>query len=316
MKKYKLKRNIIEFVRKLTTKNKFVNSLYTGLSKIKHQRYKKLDDIEFFKRRYKYYIGKELNLDNPSTYNEKLIWLQLYDRNPLYTKLADKYLVKQYVSELIGEKYVSELIGVWENADKIPFENLPEEYVLKCNHDCGSVFIKKKDTKVNKKKLIKKFNKALSRNYYDVGRVWSYKNIKPLIFCESLVQTHDNKPPKDYKFFCFDGVPKFLFVASDRGENTKFDFYDMNWNRIPVKQHFPNSTIEQPKPKQFEEMIELSKILSKGLPHVRVDFYIDKFDKIIFGEMTFCHFSGKEPFEPDKYDKIFGSYLKLPLSEE
>ncbi|HOJ10478.1 MAG TPA: ATP-grasp fold amidoligase family protein [Clostridiales bacterium] len=307
-----MNRTILELVRKVSHANETFSIIYSILSDLKAKKNRRLDDETYFKKRYRSYVGKDLILDNPQTFNEKLLWLQIHDHNPLYTKLADKYLVKKNVADTIGEKYVTPLIGVWNSADEIPFEKLPNEYVLKCNHDCGSVFIKRSGDTVNEKKIRKKFNKALKRNYYDVGRVWSYKNIKPLVFCEELISTKDGKVPKDYKIFCFDGEPKFAFVASNRGEDTKFDFYDMNWNRIPVKQHYPNSKLDIPKPEQFNEMVECARKLSKNIPQVRVDFYIDANGNVIFGEMTFCHFSGKEPFEPEEYDSLFGKYIKLP----
>jgi len=304
-----------EKIRKLAHSSKLIEYLYQKASVIKTVRNQKLDDVTFFKRRYKEYTGKELNLDKPTKFNEKLIWLQLYDHNPIYTMLSDKFKVKEFVSRTIGSIYVVPLIGVWDSVEDIPFEDLPEEYVLKCNHDCGSIFIKRKGETINKAKVKQSFNKALNRNYYDVGRVWGYKNIKPLVFCEEIVQTVDDKPPKDYKIFCFDGEPKFAFVASDRGDNTKFDFFDIEWNKIPVKQHYPNSNYDIFKPIQWEEMLSCARKLSKDIPHVRVDFYIDANEQIYFGEMTFCHFSGKEPFEPEKYNVLFGSYLKLPLKK-
>lgn len=310
--KYRLK----DKVRTLANNSIVIGYLYQKASELKTIRNKKLDDVTFFKRRYKEYTGKELNLDNPMTFNEKLIWLQLYDHDPVYTLLSDKYKVKDFVTKTIGPRYVVPVIGVWDSVEKIPFSDLPEEYVLKCNHDCGSIFIKRKGERVDTRKVKRRFKKALSRNYYDVGRVWGYKNIEPLIFCEELIQTVDGKPPKDYKVFCFDGEPKFALVVSDRDDKPKFDFFDLEWNRIPVRQHYPNSHYDIPKPEQWEEMLACARKLSKGIPHVRVDFYIDAVGQVFFGEMTFCHFSGKEPFEPDHYDALFGSYLRLPPKKQ
>jgi hypothetical protein len=301
------------FLQKLSHHSHVFNGFYSFLSKLKRKKQKKYDDVTFFKKRYKEYTNKELDLDNPKTLNEKMLWLQIYDHNPIYTLLTDKYLVKEWVSNKIGKEHVVPLIGVWDNPDDIPFDELPEEYVLKCNHDCGSVFIKRKGQKIHKKKLIKTFTKALKQNYYDVGRVWGYKNIVPKVFCEEYIKSIDSDLPKDYKFFCSYGKPIFLFVASDRGKNTKFDFYDMKWERIPVKQHYPNSSSDIPKPKEFEQMVNIASILSEDLPLVRVDLYIDKNGLVLFGEMTFCHFSGKEPFDPENYDLIFGELFNFPL---
>ncbi len=292
-----------------------LQKLYVELSGFKTFLLRILDDEAFMHLCYRENTGKKLNLKNPVRFNEKILWLQLHDRNPLYTMLSDKYLVKDYVSRKIGAKHVVDLYDVWDSVDDIPFEKLPEKFVLKCSHDCGTIFIKTKDTALDNKRIkaIKKeFRKALKRNYFYVGRVWSYKNIEPKVFCESLIKTKTGKPPRDYKIFCFDGEPMFAFVASDRGEGTKFDFFDINWKRIPVKQHYPNSSYFIEKPDKWDEMLDHARNLAKDMPQVRVDFYIDADENILFGEMTFCHFAGCVKFEPDEYDFKFGEYIKLP----
>lgn len=223
---------------------------------------------------YKRYMGKKLNLKNPKTFNEKLQWLKLYDRNPLYTKLADKYEVRQYVKEKIGEQYLVPLIGVYNSVEEIPFDVLPEQYVLKCTHDSGTAIIKNATNKISVTEIKNKLKKALKRNYYYEHREWCYKNNRPRIICEQIIKTKDNNPPRDYKIFCFDGQPKFLFVASDRGRGTKFDFFDIEWNKYPVMQHYPNSSYKIEKPKKWDEMVACAKKLSAGFTHVRVDFYM------------------------------------------
>lgn len=300
-----------KIARKAVHDLKFLMPLYKQFSVYKTRNGKKYDDVTFFKRRYKEHIGKEPNFDNPKTFNEKLLWLQIHDRNPVYTTISDKYLVKKWVADRIGEQYVVPLIGVWDSADEIPFDDLPDEYVLKCNHDCGSVQVKRKGESIDKKKTIKRFNKALSRNYYPVGRVWGYKNIVPKVFAEEYINSMEGEFPRDYKIFCFYGEPKFAFVASDRGKSTKFDFFDLDWNRIEVKQHYPNSCYDIPKPVKWDEMLDIARKLSKDIPHVRVDLYIKPNDEILFGELTLCHFSGKEEFEPDSYDLEFGKYIDI-----
>lgn len=262
---------------------------------------------------YKRHMGKKLNLNSPKTLNEKLQWLKIYDKNPIYTRLADKYEVRQYIEEKIGNRYLVPLIGVYENVNDINFKALPSEYVLKCTHDSGTVIIKNSKSSITIEQITKKLNAGMKRKYYYFHREWCYKNIRPRIICEKLIYEKDNKPPKDYKIFCFNGEPKFLFVASDRGNGTKFDFFDMQWVKYPVKQHYPNSNYEIKQPKKWEEMVSCAKKLSKGLTHVRVDFYVDACDDVYVGELTFCHFGGFEPFEPEKYDDIFGKWLKLPI---
>lgn len=305
--KYTLKKIARETVHRF----KFMMPLYKKLSGYKTRSEEKYDDETFFKRRYKENTGKELNLENPQTFNEKLLWLQIHDRNPVYTTISDKYLVKNWVAERIGAEYVVPLIGVWDSVDDIPFDELPDEYVLKCNHDCGSVMVKRKGEKFDVKKVKKRFRKALKRNYYPVGRVWGYKNIVPKVFAEEYINSMDGEFPRDYKIFCFYGEPKFAFVASDRGKDTKFDFFDLEWNKLPVKQHYPNSSYDIPKPKKWDEMLDIARKLSQGIPHVRVDLYIKPDDSILFGELTLCHFSGKEEFEPDCFDIEFGKYLDI-----
>ena len=301
-----------QFFRKAVETLDFLKPLYSKISAIKTKRWSKMDDVEFFSKRYKENTGKALDLNNPKTFNEKILWLQLYDHNPLYTLLSDKYLVKEWVAERIGQEHIVKTLGVWDKVEDIPFSELPDECVLKCNHDCGSIYIKRSGVPFDIKTIKNKFSKALKRNYYDVGRVWGYKNIVPRVFCEEYIASTDGDFPRDYKIFCFNGEPKFAFVASDRGENTKFDFFDIEWNKIPVKQHYPNSNYNIEKPKQWEEMLAIARKLSADIPHVRVDLYINSNDTVLFGEMTFCHFSGKEPFEPNEYDEIFGGYLVLP----
>lgn len=251
------------------------------------------------------------NLKNPTTYNEKLNWLKLHDRNPLYTKIVDKYEVKEYIADKIGEEYIIPTLGVWDHFDDIDFDTLPDQFVLKCTHDSEGLVICKDKSKLDLKAAKEKIEAALKLNFYYIGREWPYKNVKPRIIAEQYMEDHVDGELRDYKFFCFDGEPKAMFVASDRTINaTKFDYFDLEYNHLDLKQHYPNAGKVR-KPVTFEKMIELSKVLSKGMPHVRVDFYeVD--GKLYFGELTFYHFSGFMPFQPAKWDKIFGDWIKLP----
>lgn len=254
------------------------------------------------------------NLKKPTTYNEKLNWLKLYDRNPLYTKIVDKYEVKEYIAEKIGEEYVIPTLGVWDHFDDIDFDALPDQFVLKCTHDSEGLVICKDKSKLDLKAAKKKIEAALKLNFYYIGREWPYKNVKPRIIAEQYMEDHVDGELRDYKFFCFDGEPKAMFVASDRAINaTKFDYFDLEYNHLDIKQHYPNAGKVR-KPVTFEKMIEFSKVLSKGMPHVRVDFYeVD--GKLYFGELTLYHFSGFMPFQPAKWDRIFGDWIKLPDRE-
>jgi hypothetical protein len=202
------------------------------------------------------------------------------------------------------------LIGVYKSFDEINFDILPEQFVLKCTHDSGGLIICKDKENLDVKAAKRKIEKSLKKNYYYATREWPYKNIKPRIICEKYMVDESGTGLKDYKFLCFHGVPKALLVVSNREISTKSDFFDLNFNQLPVRHHYENArNIE--KPKGFEEMVELAKKLSKGIIHVRTDFY-DIHGKIYFGEMTFYQFGGFRRFEPQKYDMIFGRWIKLP----
>lgn len=259
---------------------------------------------------YKRLTGYKLNINNPRSYNEKLQWLKLNWYDPEATRCADKYLVREFVKERGLGHLLNDLYGVFENIDDINLDKLPNEFVIKVTHGCGQNIICKDKSKLNWDLEKKKLKKWLKENHYYKSLEWVYRDIKPRIIIEKLIQTADGKPPKDYKIFCFNGEPKFLFVASDRGIATKFDFYDCDWNLLDVKQHYPNSGKVLPKPNKLEEVLNYSRILSKGFPHVRIDFYIEN-DVIIFGECTFFHFSGTQKFEPNEFDYKIGEYLDL-----
>jgi hypothetical protein len=270
-----------------------------------------LPDKPYIKLLYRLKMKKKLNLKKPTTFNEKLQWLKLYDRNPLYTKLVDKYEVKKYVADKIGSEHVIKLLGVWDKFEEINFDKLPNQFVLKTNHGCGGSYICKDKTKLDKKKVEKTINKSLRHNYFKYSREWPYKNVKRRIIAEEYMVDESGTELKDYKFFCFNGKVKAMYVARDRNiENIKFDFFDDNFNRLPIVQHYPNSDLEIKKPNNFEEMKEFASELSKGIPQVRVDFYNIN-GKIYFGEFTFYHFGGKERFKPDKWDKTFGDWIDL-----
>ena len=276
---------------------------------------KLLPDYIFLQIKYRYKFNKKLDLKKPQTINEKLQWLKLYDRNPEYTKMVDKYEAKKYVANIIGEEYIIPTLGVYDKFEDINFATLPNQFVIKCTHDSGGLIICKDKTKLNIKEARKKINKSLKRNYFYTGREWPYKNVKPRIIAEQYMVDESGTELKDYKFFCFNGEPKLLFVAKDRPYATKFNYYDMDFKKLPFKQHYKNFNDYIEKPKGFEKMIELSRKLSKDIPHVRVDFY-DINGKVYFGELTFYHFSGFEKFEPEEWDRILGDMLKLPKEKK
>ncbi len=270
----------------------------------------KYDDKKYLEFVFEEHLGEKLDLENPKTYNQKLQWLKLYNRNPEYTKLVDKYEVRKYIAETVGEKYLIPCYGVYNSVKEIDFDKLPNEFVLKTTHDSGTVVICKDKKTFDKKAAIKKLKKRLKRNYYYLWREWPYKDVKPRIIAEKYMQEGSNISLTDYKFYCFDGIPKMLLIVIDRGIETKMNFYDMNFKKLNLSQCSPNFTKKMEKPKQFEEMVELCKKLSKGIPHVRVDFYIID-GKVYCGELTFFDSSGLEKFTPSKYDELLGSYINL-----
>ena len=259
-------------------------------------------------------MGKKLNLSNPKTYSEKLQWLKLYDRRPEYTAMVDKYKAKKFATNIIGKEYIIPTLGIWNQFDDIEFDKLPNKFVLKCTHDSGGLVICKDKKKLNINVAKNKINKCLKHNFFYAQREWPYKNVKPRIIAEAYMEDANDHELRDYKFFCFDGKVKALFIATNRGtenEETKFDFFDENFNHLDFRNGHPNAKNLPHKPKNFELMKDLASKLSKGIPQVRVDLY-EVNGKVYFGEMTFFHWSGMIPFEPEKWDYKFGSWINLP----
>lgn len=274
---------------------------------------KYLNDEQFLRYRFRIVMGKRLDLKNPTSYNEKLQWLKLYDRNPLYTKLVDKVAVKDYVASIIGNEYIIPTLKVYKSPEEVRIEDLPERFVLKTNHDGDSlgVFVCKDKKNFDFNKAISILSKNLKHNYYYTGREWPYKNVNPVIFAEEYKEDEFGEL-RDYKFFCFNGVVKALFVATDRSVgHVKFDYFDRDFNHLDFTQSHPMSNVTLKKPDNFEKMIELAERLSRGLPHVRIDLYNCN-GKIYFGEMTFYHYGGMIKFHPEEWDYKFGSWLQLP----
>lgn len=257
-------------------------------------------------------VGYRLNLKDPKTYNEKLQWIKLYDHNPLYPVLVDKYKVKKYVADKIGERYVIPLLGVWDSVEDIDWDSLPQQFVIKCSHDCAGMIICRDKSALDTEDAKKKLDKWLKSNYYYVWREWPYKDLKPVLFAEKYMEDRYGEL-RDYKFFCFDGEVKAMFVATGRnsGEEVKFDFFDADYNHLSLVQGHPNARVIPDKPECFEEMKRLAAVLSKGMPQVRIDLYeVD--GQVFFGEFTFFHFAGMVRFEPAKWDETFGGYIRLP----
>ena len=267
-----------------------------------------------------YYIlvGSELNLDNPSSFNEKIQWLKLYDFKSEYTQMVDKYEVRKYVAERIGEEYLIPLIGgPWGNFEEINFELLPNKFVLKCTHDSGGVVICTDKSKFDKSSAREKINNSLNRNYYWGGREKVYKDIKPRIIAENYLVGDEATELNDYKIMVFNGKAKCSFVCSERfsGDKLKVTFFDLNWNKLPFERRYPQSLVSIKRPKNYELMIELAEILADGILFNRVDFY-ELNGRVYFGEMTFYPGGGLECFNPKEWDTIMGGWLELPTGHE
>lgn len=276
-----------------------------------------LPDELYIRLKWRYNMKRPLHLKNPKSFNEKLQWLKLYDRRPEYTVMVDKFAAKQFVADKIGEEHIIPTLGVWKNVEEIEWNTLPEQFVLKCTHDCGGLVICTDKSKLDIEAAKIKLSKSLKKNYYLESREWPYKNVPPRIICEKYMEDESGYL-KDYKWFCFDGEPKAFFIATDRnapGEETKFDFFDADYNHLPFTNGHPNAPVCPPKPAGFEEMKKLASILSKGIPQVRVDFY-DVNGHIYFGELTLSHWGGTMPFTPDEWDYTFGSWIKLPQGND
>ena len=302
-----------EQLMRLLTKDGLYWVLYVGLRDLKL--ISLLSDKQYTQLVYRVRMGEKLNLKAPKKYNEKLQWLKLYDHNPLYPKLVDKYAVKYYIKNLIGERYVIKTLGVWDDFDDICFDLLPQQFVLKTTHGGGNsgVVICRDKNKFDIKSAKEKLCKSLKKDAYMVSREWPYKSVPRKIIAEEYMEDKKTGELRDYKFFCFDGEPRALFVASERQNRDEpcFDFFDTEYNHLDLHCSHPQADVPPEKPDSFDEMLELARTLSKGFPHVRVDLY-DINGKPFFGELTLYHWEGLMPFYPESWNDTFGSWLKLP----
>lgn len=264
--------------------------------------------VSFFIR-----TGKRLNLNDPQTFNEKLQWLKLYNRNPEYSRMVDKYEAKKYVASIIGDEHIIPTIGVYDSAEEIPWDSLPDKFVIKCTHDSGGVVICKDKNSLNIKRVKEKLSKGLKRSYFYQNREWPYKNVKPRIICEEYMVDESGYELKDYKFFCFNGVVKCLKVDFDRNIDHHANYYDVNWKLLGLGENKfpPDYTRTISKPETLLEMISFAEQLSKDFPFVRVDFY-SIMNRVYFGEITFFPSSGMGLFTSNEWDCILGSWIKLP----
>ena len=258
-------------------------------------------------------VGYKLNLKEPRTFNEKLQWLKLNDIHEEYTMMVDKVAAKPYVAGIIGDEYIIPTIGVWNSVEEVNWEELPNQFVIKSANDSGGVVVCKDKSKLDIEKAKEKLSRCGGRTYSDLYKEYPYRNVPKRIIAEQYMEDESGFELKDYKIFCFDGKPYMIFVASDRQiKQTKFDFFDLEWNHLPIVQEFPHNPKGIKKPKNLEKMLEIAGKLSKGIPHVRVDLY-NCDGKIYFGELTFFHNSGIFPWYPKEWDYKLGEQIKLPI---
>lgn len=277
-----------------------------------------IPDKSYIKLYYRLRVGKRLNSRDPVTLNEKLQWLKFNYRFPLQSIVSDKLLVRDYVSNKVGEEYLIPLLGVWENFGEIDFKELPDEFVLKCNHDSGGLIVCKDKKNLNLRDARKKIEKSLKSNFYYVGREYQYKNIKPMIICEQFI-SENGLVPIDYKIYCFNGKPDVILVCKDRFRNNthkaSYLFFDQNWNFLPLNKGDENiSSPKIEKPINLDKMLDIAKKLSQDFVFARIDLYNIN-GKIYFGEITLSPNSGFDADITYETDKMFGKKLKIPYWE-
>lgn len=314
--------NIKNKLREFSHKNKLLKKMYLLANEIKVNSLSSISDERFARIKYKENTGKSLDLENPQTFNEKLWWLKLNNRDPLLTMCSDKVEARNYIEECGLGNILNDLYGVYNKADDINFQALPKKAFIKTNHGSYGGQVWDKKNPIDKNKFIKTFNELLKNNYYWQSREWNYKNIEPKIVVEKLLVTDDNRGLVDYKFMCFDGEVKLLSVELDilqsdgtKDSNPKRNFYDRRFNFVDIQMGKGDggqglNRLLTTKPDNFDKMINYAEIISKPFPHCRVDLYNIK-GKIIFGEMTFYHGGATDKITPDKYNQIMGDWIDL-----
>ncbi len=269
-------------------------------------------------------LGYKLNLDNPHSFNEKMQWLKLHDRKPIYTQMVDKYESKLFVSQKVGDCYVVPTYGVWDSYEDIDFASLPEQFVLKTTHDCGGVKICKDKDHFDYEAAKTEFSKRIKTNFFWQGREWPYKDVKPRILAEKYLVMHDTfgnsftydskteRGITDYKIMCFNGEPFCCLVCMGRNslEGLHENFYDKEWNLLPFRRDNPQYEGEVKKPEDYDKMLEIARSLSEGTKFLRVD-YFEGNGQLYVGELTFFPASGFDRFIPEEWDYKLGEMINL-----
>ena len=278
-----------------------------------HGLYKKMPDAEYLKKMYKARFKKELNLDNPQTFSEKMQWLKIHDKKDFYGILVDKYKVKQYVSKIIGSEHIIPTLGVFDSFGQIDFATLPEQFVIKCTHDSGGMAICHDKKTFDIKKAKRRISKYLKRDFYYLYREWPYKAAEHKIIIEKYMENNSGEGLIDYKFYCFNGKPRFLYISKglENHSTARISFLNLDWTFAPYERSdFKTFDKLPPKPTCFDEMVMIAKKLSQGFAFIRVDLYqID--DVVYFSELTFFPCAGYMPLKNDKHDFELGNMLDI-----
>ena len=300
------------FVRKICHYLFNPRNLYVRFALIKLESEKELfSDEEYLKKYFRIVMGYELNLDNPKTFNEKMQWLKLYNRQSIYTTMVDKHAVKKFVSDIIGSEFVAEELGCYASPNDIDLSKLPNQFVLKTTHGCGGMIVVHDKTKIDTNMINKILGKSLKDNYYYHCREWPYKNVQPRIIAEELLKDNKFDILPVYKFFCFDGEPFLLqAIKNDKHENETIDYFDMNWTNLHIRQNYPSSRKPLDMPQSFDKMKSICRKLTKGIPFVRCDLF-DVNGKVYFSEFTFFSDAGFEKFHPNKWDLLLGEKIAI-----
>lgn len=269
-----------------------------------------IPDKPYLKMVYRIKTGKKLNLKQPKTFCDKLNWMKLYDRHPEHTRLVDKVAVRDYLKEVLGEDICIPMLGAWDHYDEIDFDTLPEKFVLKCNHDSGSVKIITDKAAINHAEMRSFYESRLKQNPFVLGREYPYRDVCPKIYAEQYMVPQGDQDINDYKFFCFHGKPEILFVATERSTDCKFDFFDMEFRHLDIVNIHPQSEHSVPKPQTFEEMKRLAAKLSAGMKFVRIDLY-EINGKVYFSEFTMYHAGGFWPMTPEEWEYKLGDLIQL-----
>lgn len=286
---------------------------YRFRANVKMGFYHNMPDETYLRKMFKATMGYPLDLEHPRTFNEKLQWLKLHDRKPIYTTMVDKYAVKDYVAGIIGEEYIIPTLGVWDSFDEIDFGSLPDQFVLKCTHDSGGLVVVKDKRKMDMNAAKKKISRSLKRNYFYLGREWPYKDVKPRVIAEKYMEDSSTGELRDYKFFCFGGVAKCYKVDFDRFIEHRANYFTMDGELMKLGEEVcpPNFERDIRPPDNIGKIKELAETLSESVPFLRADFY-DADGKIYFGELTFFPASGFGEFIYESNDRLFGNWIKLP----